>query len=66
MLKVYYTDSQESLTKFIHNTLSEWYNHKTGDGWAIIQADIDIKFPTDFVLVTDANIKVATIHTLCQ
>lgn len=59
MIKVYSANSQKELDQFISNTMNTWH------GWAFEQVDIGLnKFPTQFIIATDAKIKLATIHLL--
>lgn len=59
MLKVYSVNDQSGMDRFISNTMSFW------NGWMFAQPDCnDAKYPVKFVVVTEPNIKLATIQIL--
>lgn len=60
MLTVYRAEDQKFLNQFISNTLNKW-----GNDWAFAQPDIGkVTFPTQFVIVAEPRIKLATIQAL--
>jgi hypothetical protein len=59
MLKVYEANSRENLNIFINSFM----NH--ANDWAISQPDCsNTDFPVQFTIVTEPEIKLATIHIL--
>jgi hypothetical protein len=61
MLTVYRAQDQTALDAFISKTMSNggW------NGWAFAQPDCGkVVFPAQFVLVTDAKIKLAAVQVL--
>ena len=59
MLKIYKAKDQKFLDRFISNSMDKW------PGWCFAQVDRDeALFPAQFVVVTEPNIKLATIEIL--